>query len=243
MSTFSALSVPVNLLEKLLPIIKKLRKKKQIEDRFVSALENEIEAYLKTFKEMRELSRQRVMPILDSVGDELTPHDMNLLIEEFIKVPLLFSELIKAFISFARACTEVVALKGFMEDLHDNDTILFDFIHTMKNAYVPDNKAIINGKYYRYFQTYKTEIFGNVKIEDTDEATEQLRIYGQKLKQFWEKTAFIKRTLKKKYLKNYRIFVKTAENLKVKTTSLIDLEAYIPEPLLPVVIVLEELTL
>jgi hypothetical protein len=241
MSIFSALSGPINLMEKLLSIIKKFRKKQQIEDRFVNAFENEIETYLRIYKEMRDLSKDRVVPILDSVGDEMTPHDMNRLVEEFLKVPLLFSELVRAFISFAKACNEVVVLKGFMEDLHDNDLVLFDFVYTMKNTYVPENKAVIDARYYRYFQTYKADIFGNVRIKDIEEATKELRKYARKLKQFWEKTAFIKRTLRKKYVKNYRLFAKTVENLTVKPTSLIDLEAYVPEPLLPVVVVLEEM--
>ena len=242
MSIFSALGSPVTLMEKLLSIIKKYRKKKQIEDRFVSAFENEIEMYLKAYKEMRDLSNNQIVPILDSISNEMTPYDMNRLVEEFLRVPLIVSELVKAFISFAKASNEVVALKGFMEDLHNNDIVLFDFVHAMKNTYVPEDKAVIDGKYYRFFQTYKAEIFGNVKIEDTDKAAEDLRKYARKLKQFWERTTFIKRTLKKKYLKNLRVFANTAKNLTVKPTSLIDLESYVPEPLLPVVIVLEEMT-
>lgn len=94
------------------------------------------------------LSEEKIIPILESVGDELTPHDMNELLDAMSPIPLFHAEWIKAFVHFAKACSEVSALKGFMEYLKETDIVFYDFVELMKNMYVhEENRVIVDGSF------------------------------------------------------------------------------------------------
>jgi len=149
---------------KLLEIIKKYQKKKKTESLFISAFENEIRAYVAIYEKAIELSEEKVWPIFQSIGNELTPHDMNELLEAMLPMPLIHAEWLKAFIDFAKACNEVSALKGFMDYLKETNIMLYDFVYTTKNTYVlEEDKVIIDGRYYRFFKTYERDILGEIK--------------------------------------------------------------------------------
>ena len=241
----SVLSSPLNLMIKLLEIVKKYQKKKKTESLFLNAFENEIETYLDTYGQAFDLSEKQIIPILESIGDELTPHEMNELLEKMAPIPLIHAEMINAFISFARACSEVSALRGFMENLKETNIVLYDFVDMMKNTYVGKNKVVIDGRYYRFFQTYKKDIFGEVEEIDTNELKpylKKLEKYVDKVRQY-TKTALIKRRILKKYKRNYHKLVKTAAGMTIEKTTIIDLTSYVPQTLLPVAIFLEELLL
>lgn len=225
-----------------MPFVEKYKKKQKSETRFVNAFEVEIQAYMDAFDEIKKYSKERITPILDSFGEEITPHEMDNLMREAVKSPLLFSDLLKAFINFAKACSEVIALKGFMEDLHDTHKFLFDFIYTMKNSYVEENRLFIDRRYFRYFQTYRDEIFEGVALEDVGEAVEELRSHVQKIMRYLQKTPRVKRAIRRRFSKNLSILAKTAENMTVEHTVSDDLITYVPEPLFPIVVLLEEMT-
>jgi hypothetical protein len=238
----SVISTPISILTKLLPFVEKYKKKQKSETRFINAFEVEIQAYVDAFDEIKKYSKEKITPILDSFGEEIMPHEMDNLMREAVKSPLLFSNLLKAFINFAKACSEVIALKGFMEDLHDTHKFLFDFIYTMKNSYIAENHLLIDGRYFRYFQTYKDEIFEGTALEDIGEAVEELRIYVRKIMRYLEKTPRVKRAIRRRFSKNLSILAKTAENVTAEQTVSKNLITYVPEPLFPLVVLLEEMT-
>jgi hypothetical protein len=242
MGVLSAISTPISILTKLLPFVEKYKKKRKSETRFINAFEVEIYAYVDIFDQIRKFSKERLRPILESFGEEIAPHEMDNLMRESVKTPLMFSDLLKAFINFAKACSEVTALKGFMEDLHDAHKFLFDFVYTMKNSYVAENRLRIDGRYYRYFQTYKDEIFEGVEIEDVGEAIEELRRHVTKIMRYMQKTPRVNRIVRKRFNKNLRILAKTTKNVTIEHTVADNLIDYVPEPLIPIVILLEEMT-
>lgn len=247
----SILTSPFNLMLKLLEITKKYQKKKKTESRFISAFENEIRTYLDVYEKAIELSEEKIMPILQSVENELTPHDMNELLEAMSPMPLIGAEWIKSFIGFAKACFEVSAIRGFMEDLKESNIVLYDFVDTMKDTYVRDeNRMIIDGRYYRFFKTYEHDIFGGVKANELNRIArelkpyvEKIRHYVKKIRHYANKTAFIKRKIRRKYVKNYRLFVKASAGMIIEKTTVINLRAYVPEKLLPISLFIEELSL
>jgi len=238
----TAVSSPFNLMIRLLDIINKYKKKKKTESRFIKAFENEIKTYINVYEQIAEISEEEIMPILESVEDSFSVHKMNELFECMSKMPLMCAELVKAFLSFAKASSEVWVIKGFMDDLKDNNIVLYDFVFTMKNAYVEENRVNLDGKYYRFFKTYEDDIFEKVEIENLDEIIGQLRRHVGKIRHYVEKTAFIKRKIRKKYAKNMRVLAKVAENITLEKTIIIDLRAYVPQKLLPIAMFLEEIS-
>lgn len=227
---------------KLHEVIKKYLKKGRTERHFIKTFENEIKTYIDIYKEIYKLSEKQVLPIFESIGDRLTVHEMNELLEAMSEMPLIYAKMIKAFTSFAKACSEVSALKGFMEDLKDTDIVLYDFVITMKNTYVEENKVKINGKYYRFFKTYQDEIFRELKIDEIERLVKVLKGHVKKTKHYMEKTALIKRGIRKKYRKNFGVLAKATKNMMVKSTTTIELRAYIPEKLLPITVLVDELS-
>lgn len=229
---------------KLYEAAKKYQKKRETERRFIKAFENEIKNYLENIEQISELCEKQILPKLEPIGDTLTVHKMNEILESMSKMPLMQAKLIEAFIRFAKACSEVSSvLKGFMEDLKETNVVLYDFVFAMKNTYVEENKVKINGRYYRFFKTYEDEIFKGVKIDDLNEIVGELKKYVRKIEHYIKKTAFIKRNIRKRYVKNLRVLNKASANMIVKRTTLIDLRAYIPEKIFPIAVFFDELSL
>lgn len=239
----SVITTPFNIGLKLLDLVKKYQKKKRTETRFIHAFEDEIERYIDIVKKIFEISEKSVYPLLDRIENELTVHQMNEILASLSDMPLIYAELVKAFINFTKACREVSFIKGFMDDLRETDVLLYDFVLIMKEAYLGDDKVKIQGSYYRFFQTYKDEIFKEVKITDLDEVVDKLKRYITKIKHYVNKTAMIKRSIRKKYMKNFRILMKETEKVIVKPSSIVDLKVYIPEKLLPITVLIEELSM
>jgi hypothetical protein len=242
MTESSGLSIilgSVNPITRLYDYVKKYRKKKRIEDKLAHAFENEIKEYIDNLKSISELSESRLMPIVESIGDTFTPHDMNRLLEAMIPLPLMISEQIYAFIDFAKACSEITFQKGLMDDLKETDPTLYDFVFIMKNTYAEKNKVKIDGAYYRFFKTHEDELMEDFEIDNLDQTINKFRRYMNKLKQYMKNTAMIKRDLKKKFRRNFQNLLKASENLEIEP-AIIDMRAYVPRKLLPFVVMLEE---
>ena len=237
----SVINAPFSIASKLHEIVKKYLKKKKIERRFVKSFENEIGAYIDIFKEILDLSEKQMLPIMQTIDGAITVHQMNELLEAMVDMPLIYARMIKAFVNFARACSEVSSLSGFMEGLEETDIVLYDFVITMKNTYVEDNKVKIDGKYYRFFKTYEDEIFKELETEEVEKFTEAFRGYAKKTKHYVEKTALIRRDIRKKYRRNFRVLAKASDRMIVKPTKTIELRAYIPKKLLPTTVLIDEL--
>jgi len=241
----TVISSAFNPILKLFDAVKKYQKKKRTEEYFIGIFEKEIKQYLEIVKRIRDLSEKRVIPILESVENELMPTHMRQILESMSDSPLLCAELIKSFISFAKACGEATKnLKGFMENLRETNLVLYDFVNTMKNAYVENGKVKINGGYYRFFQCYKNEIFKKemfreIEIADLDETVKKLKRYVRKIKHYTEKP-LIKRTVRGRYKKNFKVFLKEVENVTIEPTTIIDLRVCLPEKLLPVAMLIDE---
>jgi len=242
----TAITSPIQLMMKLLETIKKYRasveKKKRTESRFIKAFENEIKAYVDVFQKLYKLSEEEIVPIIGSIGDEFTPHQMNELLQAMSEMPLIQADFIKAFIAFAKACSEVTAIKGLMENLKEANIVLYDFVWAMKNTYVEEDRVKISRKYYRFFKTYEDDIFKEVENDDLKEMADKLKGYTKKVKHYVDKTAFIRRNVRKKWMRNMRVLNKATAKLSVERTSIVDVRMYIPQKLLPITIMFDELS-
>jgi hypothetical protein len=165
---------------------------------------------------------------------------MNELLEAMSDLPLIQADLIKAFIAVAGACNDVTVLKGLMDDLKETNRVLYDFVWTMKAIYVEENRVKIGSEYIRFFKTYEDYIFKEVEPKDLKELADKLKGRTKKIKHYLEKTAFIKRSIRKKWMKNLHVLWKASANITIGRMSVVDIRAYIPKKLLPITIVFDE---
>jgi len=242
-SIIPVLSSPISLLLKLGKEAKKYQTKKKTKDRVLSALGDEIEAYMDTFDQISAISKDQVLPILKSIKGMPTVHQMNDLLEGLSQMPLMWAQLVRSFIKLAKACSEVSANRGFMESLKETSLFLYDFVDRMKDTYVAENTIRIDGRYYRFFKVYQDQIFKEIHEEDLEKAVDEVKGYVKKIKHYVDKTSFIKRQTRKKYIKNFKELCKVVVNVKIEQTSIVDLRAYMPSRLLPVMILFDEIVI
>lgn len=67
--------------------------------------------------------------------------------------------------------------------------------------------------------------------------------FVRKIRHYAIKTSLIRRRIIKKYLRNYRAFVKASAGMIIEKATASDLRGYVPEKLLPILIFFEELSL
>lgn len=239
----SVITSPFQLVIKLCEVVAKYRarleKKKRAERDLAKSFSNEIGMYVDVFERLSDVAEE-IAPIFESIGDEFAPHDMNQLLEAMSDMPLIQADLVNAFIAVARACNDVIVFKGLMDDLKETDRVLYDFVWTMKAIYVGEDRVKIGSEYFRFFKTYEDYIFKEVKPEDLKELADKLKGYTKKVKHYLEKTAFIKRSIRKKWTRNLRVLWKASANITMGRMSLVDIRAYIPQKLLPITIVFDE---
>lgn len=241
-SVIPVLSSLLSPLEKLGKEIKKYQTKRKTQNRILNALGDEIKDYIDIFDQISAASENQVLPILQSIKGMPTVHQMNELLAGLLQMPLMFSQLIKSFIKLAKACSEVSVNRGFMESLKESSLFLYDFVDRMKDTYIGENTIRIDGRYYRFFKVYQDQIFKEIKEEDLEKAVDEVKGYVKKIKHYVDKTSFVKRKIRKKYIKNFKEMCKVAVNVKIEKANVIDLRAYMPSRLLPVMILFDEIS-
>jgi hypothetical protein len=240
MGIVDTISGPFGVIVQLLPFVENYQKKKQAETKFFSAFESEIKNYVSIYKTMIDYGDSKIIPIIESFKEEIAPHEMQALREASLPLPIMFADLMKAFISFAKACDEASSLKGFMDDLYENKRLLYDFIQTMKNIYVPNDKVHIDGRYYRFLQTYKKEIFGSWKTGDLP-LKENLRVKAKKAIEYAKNRPRTNRSLQKRATRNFDVFRKQAQNISTEINTIGDINKYLPGPLSSINVIFDEL--
>lgn len=243
------MSTPVTVTIKLAEYFKKKQRKIQTEERIVNSFESEAKTFVNAFEELSELSENTIIPIILEAEKEISPHSLNLLLEAMIPVPLINSQWIESFVGTARACSEVSFNKGLMDNLKEDNVLLYDFVNMMENTYDPKTeKMTIDGIYFRFFKTYEKDIFGEIKTnelisacEEIDPVIKKTKRFAKKVNNYVNKTSFIKRNLIKKYRRNYRLLVNSSKKLTVEPKIVSDLIQYVPENLFPIALTLEDL--
>jgi len=94
--------------------IRKYKRKKEINNFFLNALEDETKTYIDAFEEMSKYGNEQVKPALLAIKTIPTRNQMNNLMAVVSKVPTFYIKLIAAFIDIPKACSEVSKLEGFM---------------------------------------------------------------------------------------------------------------------------------
>jgi len=240
-SIVSLVTSPINPIIRLRDEVKRYLEKKKTKDRIVNALRDEVQAYVDTFDQIVQISETQLMPILETIENSPTVHQMNDLLEGFSQMPLAYSTLIQSFIKIAKACSEVSENQAFMESLKESSSFIYDFVERMRDTYIGKDLIKIDGRYYRFFKLYQDEIFKEVQVNGLEEIIEEMRGYVQKIKHYIRKTPFIRRKIVKKYRKNLQQLFKVTRNVTIEESDVVNLRNYIPTKLFPVAVFFEEI--
>ena len=229
---------------KLRDEIKKYLKKKRTKNLLLSALEKEANDYEAIMEEMSAYGSEQVRPALLAIKSAPTITQMNDLMLVSSKVPLLCTKLIIAFINFSRACSEVSKMEGFMRALEETNLAMFDFVKRMAAVYVPDNKVVIDGTFFRYFKMYQND-FPKFNDKETTSEIEEVRKSIRHVKKWVQhartRTPRIDRKICRVYLKNLKKFGKSSAGFSMKYSGIMDMQDYMPSSLSPIISVMEEI--
>jgi hypothetical protein len=231
LSIVGVISEPVKA---LIDSIKKHREKEMIQSRFVNALETEASSYCKVIDKMSAYGKERINPKLLEIKSFPTTRQINELIIAASETPLLFKELIIAFINVAKACSEISENEAFMKSLEQIPE-QFDFIKRMSDIYKGNNTVAINGAYFRYFKIYRKP-FAKLKpdAEMSDEIEEIMK--SLRLVKKWgdfakKKNIHLNRKMGRRFLRNMETLGKTIIYVKIEASGFIDLDEYLPPSL------------
>jgi len=243
-------SSAADIISKLLSFVTRYKKKKETQDKLVNALEYESGFYLDSFEEASVVS-QEILPLFEDIKKEITLHDTHEVFNALIPLPLAKSDLIKAFVNTAKACEEISYNPAFMDDLMKYDRIVFDFIEIMKESYSRENnKAIIDGKYYRFFQIYGKAIMKDIglKSKDFERVFDEAKPTLDKIKRF---VKFVKNSKNRKVLanketrkrleRNYKQLAIVSQQLEIKEQANDRLNSFLPKGYSSVLYLVEEL--
>jgi len=221
--------------------IKRYLAKKKVKDQVISAVGDEARAFIKIFEQLSGLGQEKILPLIQSVKVMPTSQQMNKFMYVASEVPLLYTQLLHAFIKLTKACNEVSKNKGFMESLNDSSRILFDFVSRMADVYVSGDKVEINGSYYRFIKTYQDEIF-RFKNNEMRNAIEEVSDSIKKVKQWVDRAPRIRKKVCKRYIRNLKKLTNLSANVTIRDSNIINLRDYIPSKMLPLIILLEEIS-
>jgi hypothetical protein len=178
LDVFAGLYGPfVDLAERIHNFRQKRKRAREAEDQLVNALDAEIKSYQTLSDHFAQLCNAKLVPALLQVGDDPAPLQILKVLDSFSDLPTIYVESVKCFIELARACNEVSTQEAFMHSLREGSNFLCDFVGTMSDAYVAKNTVRIDGRFFRFFSSYKNDIlktyeraYGSSKLSKEDKA-------------------------------------------------------------------------
>jgi len=242
-TALSVLSIVITPLERLGAKINQLRKEKKVKGRLFNALSVEIREFLKNFEEVTNIGKTRLLALLESIREAPTVSQMNNLVECIADFYFTYSSLMKNFIAIVNGCYEISSYKAFMRDLEESSKLLHDFVISLRNMHVANDRIKIDYKFFRFLKLYEDEIVKKAKRCDADEVVKEMQgyidIFENKVKPFFKKSSISRKT-RKRLEKGFKELVKTSKSLKIQRKLLEDLKTYVPSYLLPIAILIEQ---
>lgn len=238
----SVLSTTISLLKNLGETMGKYQRSKKTRDRLFTALSSEIEVYLNNFEDLENVART-LLPLLESVADTLTSHQINAIVECASDIQVICSGILEAFVELAKGCSQISSKTAFMEHLKESSAVLHDFVLTMSKLVVRRDSIKIDDDFFRFFKLYEDEIFEEVESEDIDKTVEEMSIYvdivNKKVKPSIRMSS-INRRVRRKFIKSLQEVKKASKKVKIQKVVLINPRHYVPSKLLPYIILIEE---
>jgi hypothetical protein len=122
--------------------------------------------------------------------------------------------------------------------LKKSDILIYDFINQMRDIYVEPNHVRISGSFYVFIKLYEREFDRAVQKDELEKAVKEAKSYVENFKRAMKKPPRAGKKLLKKLEESYRRLQEVCKNVEVQPAD-IDLKAYIPSDLLPIVTLLE----
>ena len=152
--------------------IHEYQEKKETKEQLATALQKEIKDYEILFEDLMELGK-KFSSIIEQVKEQPTPHQAMEILDSLSQTPKVVARFIMLFIELAKACKEISSQRAFMDSLKESSHFLYDFVERMAEAYIEKNTVRIDGRFFRFFSTYRKEMlkgsmFKKAKISKID---------------------------------------------------------------------------
>jgi hypothetical protein len=214
-----------------------MRRRKAV-DYVFNVLKDDFEKYLNLSEKMSKLVKEEALPKLQSIKIRVTTEQLNSIITTLADMTDVYSEIIRTFISLAKNCSYISKNEGFMDYLKKSDILIYDFINQMRDIYVEPNHVRISGSFYVFIKLYEREFGRAVQKDELEKAVKEAKSYVENFKRAMKKPPRAGKKLLKKLEESYRRLQEVCKNVEVQPAD-IDLKAYIPSDLLPIVTLLE----
>jgi hypothetical protein len=216
--------------------IHKYQEKRETREQFASALQSEIKDYEVLINELMELGKKSVS-IVEQIEEQPTPRQVFEVLDCLSQSPRLVARFLMLFIKLARACKEISSQRAFMDSLKESSHFLHDFVERMGEAYIEKDTVIIDGRFFRFFSTYRKEIlkrsvFKGVEMSKMnkkdiksieDKVNAVIRCFNQPFLQ-----RYVRNPTMKKWKKSLLYLDKTAQSITFEPSSTTNLDEFIP---------------
>lgn len=244
MSAISTVTSLYNILAEMKGVLDKRKQKKEIGNKLVNVLGNDIEDYMKILEEVGARSQTDFVPLVESIEDVPSKSQIDKIVVYTTQMQLDYSELLEIVIRLAKSCNIVSGMEGFMTSLMNSNIMVGDFVKVLGNAYVKKNDSVkIEDDLYIFFKLNEKQMLKDLKAVDVEKTAEQFGEYVRIIKKKvipYITVSSISRENRRKFTRSLEKLNRTCKRIKVKKTYIADLRIYTPAKLLPIVVLMEE---
>jgi hypothetical protein len=244
MSAISTASSLYNILAKLKSVLDKHKQKKDVGNKLVNVLGDDIDDYLTIFEEIGVISQKSLVPLIESTGDIASKSQIDKLVAYTTQVQLEYSGLLEILIQLAKNCSLISGIEGFMKSLMNTDIMIGDFVKVLGNTYVKKNDSVkIEDDFYVFFKLNEKQVLKDLEVTDVDAVVGQFEGYVRIIKKKvipYITVSSISRKNRRNFTRSLETLNRTCKRVKVKKTDIADLRVYTPAKLLPIVVLMEE---
>ena len=240
----SALSIPLEPFLRLKNWWDEREKQKGVKEQLLNSLDAQIITYSESFEALGHLGVNELIPLLDSIKIGPTTNQKNRFMILYTKIIDSYATIIDSFINLANGCKLISINPGFMDDLKDGSSFLYDFVIRMADSVTEKKVVVMDDRFYMFLKLYKKEFTKNIKKKDVKQATEYMKPYVSKIKNVIAPSiarSKPRRKTTRKIVKSFDSFRKTIKLLKIEPPT-IDIQEFIPKNLQPMMIILEEIS-
>jgi hypothetical protein len=242
-------SLPLSVISATLPVIKDVvavieehQKNAQTESRLVNALKSEMNAISSTCDSLSDIGKKQFFPLLKTIHVAPTRTQLNEIVTSLTQLYRDYADLLIEFQSLANKCKQVSLNTGFMKELKDYSTELFDFVSRLGETSTK-NRIEFNDGFYGFIQLYGNEPFKKIKESEMAKMVKETEHLISLVKNIIKPSLTresIDRAKRKEFIKVCKELMKASKAFKVKYAKIVEIRNYIPESLHQLISMLEK---
>jgi hypothetical protein len=191
---------------------------------------------------MSAISETQFFPLLKTIHIAPTRTQLNEIVKCIIQIYKNYASLLNEFESLANKCKQVSLNTGFMGELANYDTELFDFVNRLAETSTK-NRIEFNDGFYGFIQLYGNEPFSKIKKSEMAQIAKEtehlIGLVKNVIKPSLTRES-IDRENRKEFTNVCKELIKASKEFKVKYTKIMEIRNYVPEKLSPLVSMFEE---